>query len=323
MPKEGFSVCICPDSALLLQHLESMLTEQEQDRHWERHVFWGDDELSRQFWEELTLQGFVSTSRAIVVRNAQNLHLNELKQLSAALGRPNPQVWPIICLECPWEKEKAKIPAGVTKLPFFTFAKKQKWVWEQNGLTSSTLRGYIRNRSKALDLNFDDASFARLCEFLPPDASAVETELSKLALLVGKERKITLTDLGTLGSVPDFDIFTLLKRLESGQSASVWRAILQEKVKGGDPLFFLLSMLQREARQLWQLLAGEQIYIRQSDLADKKQTAYSLKNIGIARLWNYLYNAEYDVKSGKFSPDNVLDRLIRELTILFKPLNRR
>ena len=119
--RPGFSFCICPDGKLLRQQVEELLGAHP-DAGRERHVFWGDDELPPKFWEILTLQGLFSTSRVLVMRNAHALTADVWKRLSAALSRPNPQTWPLFCLEVAWEKGQPKIPAHIAKLPCFTFA---------------------------------------------------------------------------------------------------------------------------------------------------------------------------------------------------------
>ncbi len=319
--RQGFTFCICPDSSLLRQQLDSLLDEQAQNATWERHVFWGDEELSRQFWDHLTLQGLFSTLRMLVIRNAQNLPVETWKKLSSALARPNPQVWPILCLEMVWEKGQPKLPSSITRQPCFVFAEKQGWVWRQAGLDGPSLRRHVQIRARAMGLDFEPDSFNSLCEALPSEASAVELELTKLALLVcnenGKKRTIQTADLRELGKFSDFNIFTLLRQLQSGQSAAVWKTVLTEEIRGEEPLFYLLTMLQREARQLWQLLANEQVYVPPRDLGSKKQTAARLGATGLAALWDIMHIAELDVKSGKSSPGQALNSLISKLDRIF------
>lgn len=114
--RPGFSFCICPDGKLLRQQVEELLGAHP-DAGRERHVFWGDDELPPKFWEILTLQGLFSTSRVLVMRNAHALTADVWKRLSAALSRPNPQTWPLFCLEVAVGEGAAKIPAHIAKRP--------------------------------------------------------------------------------------------------------------------------------------------------------------------------------------------------------------
>ena len=78
-------------------------------------------------------------------------------------------------------------------------------------------------------------------------------------------------------------------------------------------------MLQREARQLWQILAGEQVRMGPSDQQAKQQTASRLGAAGLAKLWDAMHTAELSVKSGS----QALDALMGDLTLLFTPAQRR
>ena len=247
--RPGFSFCICPDGKLLRQQVEELLGAHP-DAGRERHVFWGDDELPPKFWEILTLQGLFSTSRVLVMRNAHALTADVWKRLSAALSRPNPQTWPLFCLEVAWEKGQPKIPAHIAKLPCFTFADAKGWIWRSPGLEPRSLRRHIQIRSKALGLDLEPGCVDILAETLLPDAAAVDAELSKLQLLADG-KPLTQEQARSVSPTTEFNVFAFLRQLQAGQAASVWKSILEEQSKGEEPLFYLLAMLQREARQLW------------------------------------------------------------------------
>mgnify|MGYP002271145105 CR=1 FL=1 len=279
--RPGFSFCICPDGKLLRQQVEELLGAHP-DAGRERHVFWGDDELPPKFWEILTLQGLFSTSRVLVMRNAHALTADVWKRLSAALSRPNPQTWPLFCLEVAWEKGQPKIPAHIAKLPCFTFADAKGWIWRSPGLEPRSLRRHIQIRSKALGLDLEPGCVDILAETLLPDAAAVDAELSKLQLLAGG-KPLTQEQARSVSPTTEFNVFAFLRQLQAGQTASVWKSILEEQAKGEEPLFYLLAMLQREARQLWQILAGEQVRMGPSDQQAKQQTASRLGAAGLAK----------------------------------------
>lgn len=88
-----------------------------------------------------------------------------------------------------------------------------------------------------------------LIETLLPDAAAVDAELSKLRLLAGRE-PLTREQARSVNPTTEFNVFAFLRRLQTGQTASVWKGILEEQVRGEEPLSCLLAMLQRGARQL-------------------------------------------------------------------------
>lgn len=310
----GFLFCICPDGKLLRQRVEELLADGPEKR--ERHLFWGDEELPDQFWELLTLQGLFSVSRALIIRNAHTIVADTWKRLSKALGRPNPRTLPLFCLEGAWERGQPKIPAHITKLPCFAFAEKKSWIWRAPGLDSRSLRRYLQLRIKALGLSCAPGALEALCEILPPDAATVENELEKLFLLSAGE-PLSSEMVRTIAQGTDFNIFTFLRQLQNGQTMQVWKTLLEEQQKGEEPLFYLLVMLQREVRQLWQLLMGEQVRMPPGEVAVRQQTASRLGAAGLCRIWDALHTAELSVKSGYRSPSQALERLMEELTLLF------
>ncbi|MEG2140548.1 MAG: DNA polymerase III subunit delta [Bilophila sp.] len=314
--RHGFTLCICPDGKLLRQQIEELLAVVPGTDPWERHVFWGDEDLPRTFWELLTLQGLFATPRALIVRNAHNLPADIWKRLSPALAHPNPLTWPLFCMEGSWEKGQPKILAHIAKLSCYAFADKKGWIWRSPGLDGRSLRRYIQSQAKTLGLTLAPGSIEALIEGLPQDAAAVDNELEKLSLLVGNT-PLTPELARSVSHTAAFNVFTFLRQLQAGQAAHVWKSVLEEQRKGEEPLFYLLAMLQREARQLWQLLAGEQLRMAPADLTAKQQTATRLGVTGLAKVWDAMHTAELAVKSGRRSPAQALDGLMGELTLLF------
>ena len=137
------------------------------------------------------------------------------------------------------------------------------------------------------------------------------------------EKPLTQEQARSVSPTTEFNVFAFLRQLQAGQAASVWKSILEEQSKGEEPLFYLLAMLQREARQLWQILAGEQVRMGPSDQQAKQQTASRLGAAGLAKLWDAMHTAELSVKSGRRSPSQALDALMGDLTLLFTPAQRR
>ncbi len=184
------------------------------------------------------------------------------------------------------------------------------------------MRRHIQQRAKAIGLELEPGCVDILAETLLPDAAAVDAELAKLQLLADG-RPLTQEEARGVAAVGEFNVFAFLRQLQSGQTAKVWKSILEEQAKGEEPLFYLLAMLQREARQLWQLAAGETVRLNPSDQQAKEQTASRLGLGGLARLWDAMHTAELSVKSGRRSPAQALDALMGDLTLLFAPVPRR
>lgn len=332
MAHPGFTLCLCPDSRLMRDQVHALLVAHPPAEagpgasapEWERHSYWGDDPLPDAFWEALTLGGLFSIPKALVVHNAQNLPADAWKRLSVALSQARDHSWPLFCLNVDFERGKPKIPAHLAKLPCFIFAEKKGWLWSSPGLDARSQSAFVRSEAKRLGLTFPPAMAEALVRRLPLDATAIGTEMEKLALTAGQDGSLPATALDMLDHEPDMDIFALMRALQQGNaSGAVWRQILASQ-QGSDSLTFsFLAMLAREARQLWQLLAGEPVRLPPQVLNAKENLARALGFVGIARIWRLALEADKGVKSGERSPDQALERLIADLFILFAPRRSR
>lgn len=324
MQRPGFYFCICPDSGLIKEHVAGLL-----DVHrpgggatWERHTYWGDEELPQTFWEHLTLQGLFGVPRVLVLRNAQNVPAANWKKLSAALGTPNEKTWLILCLEVAWEKGQPKIPAHLAKLRCLAFADKQGWVWRSGGLDERGIRKFVQQRAKALGLSFGEGALEALCASVPPDAAAVESEMQKVRLAAA-DGVVTVAMTGSADYVPESNIFSFIRFLQAGNAAAAWRELHRGQREGDGMLFPFLALLLREARILWQIQAGEQVRMHPSDVQSKEKLAAKLGFSGLSKLFECIMRAEWHVKSGQRSPDQALEALAADLLELFRPVSGR
>lgn len=323
MARPGFTLCVCPDGRLIKDYIATTLTQNAPDGTacWERFTYWGDEELPPLFWEHLTLQGLFGAPRALTIRNAHSLPAATWKRLSTALGRPNPHCWPFFCLEVAWEKGQPKIPAHLIKLPCMHFADKQGWAWRQAGLDERGIRRYVQSRAKELQLSFAAGALERLCEGVPPDATAVENELQKLVLAAGTQ-PVTVEMASTAGHVADFNIFAFIRLIQGGNVTGAWAEVRRGQKDGDGLLFPFLGLLVREARLLWQISVGEPVRLHPNDAQTKKQLAQKLGQQGIIRLFDAIMRAEWDVKTGQRQVDQALEALVADLIVLFSPSRR-
>ncbi len=326
--RPGFLFCLCPDGRLVRREVEKRLAAHPPSAAgglaggdaapaWTVRTFWGDEELPAAFWEALTLQGLFATPQALLVRNAHNLPAETWKRLNASLARAGELTWPFLCLEGSWEKGQPKIPAHLKKLPCFAHAESQAWIWRQPALDQRGIRAYVTETGKRLGLRFGPGALEALSASLPADAATLENELEKLALLT-EDGLVSAEQAAFVEHAPDFDIFAFLRQIQAGKSAEVWKTVLREEQRSDDLIFPLLGLLQREARLLWQLRAGESPYLHPASAAAKREAALRLGFTGLTALWDAMHTAELSVKSGARSPAQALDALLGELTRLFK-----
>ena len=339
MERPGFFFCICPDAALLKSWMErellAPLAEQAKQGSSlmgglvpasssvpDVQTFWADEGLDRRFWDALTLLGMDGRQRVLVVRGAHLLNAEVWKKLSSALATPRPGILPIFCMECPWEKGQPKLPAHIAKLKCLAFAEKQKWQWRSPGLEARTLRQYIQREAASLGLRMAPEALNTLSEMLIPDASAIRGVLEQLSLAsdggsVDVELVRQMTEF-----TPDAVIFDFIRQLENGKSRAVWKTLLREGDGGESLLFPLLTLMAREARLLWQMNAGEKVFVPQYVEAEKRRLASALGMKGLAQILEALAAAEFSVKSGARSPLQAMESLVAELSLVFSSASR-
>ena len=324
--RPAFSFLICPDGQLLRAHIESLLTSHAPGKgQWERHVYWGDEEPTPRFWEQLTLQGLFGTSRAVVVRQAQLWPANTWGKISKMLTHPAEQCWPLFCLEGAWDKGQPKIATYIAKLPCMSLADSRGWIWRQDGLNEYAVKKYVLQRAKTLHLSFMPDALEQFCATVPLDAQAIEGELNKLCLLVSAMRetgdgtdagRVTYDMIGTADWSPECNNFACIRLMEAGNLVGVWKELARSDDK--DRLCFtLLALLEREVRLLWQMQAGENVRMPPRDATFKRTVAGRLGAAGIAAAMSTLVDAELQVKSGRRSPEQCLEYVAAHMTTLF------
>lgn len=335
MTRPAYTICLCPDSRLLQTRLDSLLaTHSPLKDAWQRHVFWADEGLGPAFWEHLTLQGLFAVPKALVIRRAETLPSEILnKQLSPALvplagvkGRalPSPLVWPIVCLEVAFDKGAAKVPAHVQRLPAYKLAAERGWLDETPPLAGKRLSLFIRAEAERRDLVLRDTELAVLTAACPPDAAAIASEIAKLALLAGPDKRLPEGLPLDAGAAQELTIFELMRLVQQNRNApAAWRQILEDRLSGDAMIFGFVAILLREARILWQSLCGGAPALPAQAAMQKKIAAQSLGLAGIGRLWDLALQADKGIKSGERGPEQAFEMLAAELFLLFGGKNYR
>ena len=318
MSRAGFHFCICPDGRLLREHVAATLASA--DGMWQRRVYWGDEELPPAFWEHMNLPGLFATRYALVIRQAEALPAAVWKRISSALASPKEHCWPFFCLEMAWEKGQPKVPAHIAKLKCLAHADSQGWVWRHAGLDDKSLRAFVQKEIKRRTLRFEQGALELLCAGLIPDASAVAAELDKLEL-AAPDGNVSTELAAQAAHVPAFDIFRFLRLIQSGNAQNAWTDVLRARRENEGLLFPLLGLLIREARLLWQLLLGESVRAHPAELDAKRKLAFRLGHEGLTRLFRLLFLADLAVKSGERQPEQALDALVADLSLLLAATN--
>lgn len=337
MSRPAYSLCICPDSHLQRVRLDALLAAhppENADAAWQRHVFWGDDGLSPAFWEHLTLQGLFAVPKTLVIRNAQALPADTLgKQLSPALLKlapktgsslPSPLIWPLVCLEVGFEKGKPKVPAHIQKLPFWQEAEARGWIDATPPLAGKALGVFIRAEASRHGLVLRPAETSLLEEALPPDAALISSEIAKLSLMAYSDGSLPQNAVSAVGQNQELGIFELMRIVQqNGNAPAAWRRILEDRLSGENMVFAFVAIVLREARVLWQCLAGTPPPLPPQVAMQKKIAAEALGFAGLSRLWEIALMADKGIKSGERGPEQAFEMLAAELFLLFSGRRRR
>ncbi len=307
MDRPGFFFCICPDHGLTRAHVEEkLLTGSPEEKV---RVFWGDEGLDGRFWSDLGMVSLDGSFLVLIVRQAQVLKADEWKRLSRALGTPHSSALPVICLEGPWEKGKPKIPAHIARSKCLEFARDNRWVWASQGLDKNSLRPYLQAEMRRRGLSAGNDVLAYLAEIAIPDAFAVQTMADQMAL-AAKDGRITLDIVrGMAAFAREALVFDVARHMEQGREALAWKA-LQSTGEDEDLLFPLLGVLARDARLLWQMRAGEQVYVQKFLENEMRRLADRLGFDGIAGILAAVHEADLSVKSGELKPRPALAHLV-------------
>lgn len=281
-------------------------------------MFWADEGLGATFWEHLTLQGLFASNKALIIRQAQNLPQDTLKELSPLLPRAGSLVWPILCFEVPLDKGKPKIASYQQKLPFYENAQKHGWIVQVPPLNRQTLPRFVSRECVRHGLQVSPQETERLAMLLPQDGLAAGSEIAKLALAAQADGTLPEGYQQLIDHEQELNIFEILREVQINTNIpAVWKQVLENQLGSDKMIFGFIAILLREARLLWQLLAGESVYLPPQAIGAKKLLARSLGFSGIAKIWELALQADKGIQTGERNPDQALEALLGDLYLLF------
>jgi DNA polymerase-3 subunit delta len=177
---------------------------------------------------------------------------------------------------------------------------------------------FIRAEAEQLGLQLRQHELALLAEAFPPDAAHIGTEMAKLALTTDPDGRLPEKLAALVGQTQELGIFELLRIFQQNRNApTAWRRILEDRLAGENMVFAFTAILLREARSLWQCLAGTPPSLAGPIALQKKVLAKKLGFSGTARLWEIALLADKGIKSGERSPDQAFEILAADLFLLF------
>ena len=225
-----------------------------------------------------------------------------------------------------WDKElnTKNAPLKIVQKKLFAFLGKQKFVQEFKSPTNNQLLAFVKQQAKLYDKDIKMSAASLLINMSNGDLWMLNREIKKLAFL-NKESKEILTknvqDMVT--GIFNEDIFALTDAL-STKNKNLAIKLLEEQSAAGLSDEYLLSMLIRQFKILWQIKEAMETSSSQAEIVKKlklhpfviKKGMQQTKHFSKTVLKNYLNKlVELD-----FLNKNGLANLKTEFTILISGL---
>lgn len=194
-------------------------------------------------------------------------------------------------------------------------------------LDKARLVKWIARELKGYGKQIDRGTAEQLLFACGDDMLVLQNEIGKLAAHAGDSEAVTAEDVeAAVSKSAEYRVFDLADRVAGGKAAQAL-SLLREMLQGGERRLMLLSLLQRQYRQLLfvkiMLEEGQgqsaiaarlgipPFVVRRMGEMVQRQTADSLKEAYLGCV-----NQEYMIKSGQISEAGSLEQLILNLLAL-------
>ncbi|HDM76527.1 MAG TPA: DNA polymerase III subunit delta [Deltaproteobacteria bacterium] len=260
--------------------------------------------------EEACTPPFFSDRRLLIVKNVDKWSQAAQKKLLPVLKNPPSFTVLVLIGESP-----AKLQTISTLLR------------KKNGLISGEaprdrdLIGWIRKRAQAKGKNISGPAAAHLLELVGKDLRELSNALDKLIAYTDKTRNIEVKDvLDALDDIRTRSIFELTDAFGNRMLVTAIKSVRRLLETGESPLR-IISMLDRQLRNIWQARVATQQGKSISDLAEifstpqwiAKKFATQSKNYTIneiKRAFELLYEADKLIKTTMVPSEDILELLI-------------
>ncbi len=194
-----------------------------------------------------------------------------------------------------------------------------------NRLGNADLPVWIKQRAQKMGLELSPEQARLIGERSGADLLRARTELTKLAVFAGKNRKLTDTDLEVLlPGGPEPDIFGLIDAV-AGRNPKLGLPRLVELLNSGENELKILATLSRQFRNIAAALEAKEQGMKSRALADflginpfvaeksfDQARFFSLPEL--QKVMNRLLQADYRIKTGQREPRLELEMAVVEIT---------
>jgi len=209
----------------------------------------------------------------------------------------------------------------------FNFLKENAKFQEFELLAGQRLKNWVKKEFEKYQCQVSDRALGKLIEFIGNDLWQISNEIKKLVDYKNKQ-EIREKDVELLVRPKiETDIFKTIDAISSGNKKQALFLIHKHLEKGDSPLY-LLSMINFQFRNLLLVKSSEskaELYVNNMRMLSKKLKLHPFvikKSIQQARrftidelkkIYQKIFQADLNIKTGKIEPQTALDLLITEI----------
>ncbi|MBF0370184.1 MAG: DNA polymerase III subunit delta [Magnetococcales bacterium] len=219
----------------------AVMGEDEEEAEFDAETFYAGDLNEERFLTSCQSLPFMAKRRLVTIREADQLPPKVRETVLAYLKKPSPTTVLLITA--------GPLEAG-NPLRKRLESNKKMWCVPFYPLEGAALNNWLRGRLKEAGFQVDRDALMHLGERLEGDTRVAGQELEKLALFMGKERSIGLTDvMAVVGETANASPFALAAAVTGGQGKEAL-TILDKLLESGEEPLMLLALITRRIRQL-------------------------------------------------------------------------
>jgi DNA polymerase-3 subunit delta len=273
--------------------------------------------------KELTAQRVLSAVRTlpmmakrrlVLLRNVDEAKADELNGLIPYLAKPNAET----CLVLTGEKADQR-------LKFVGAFKKAGAMIKLDPLYERQLAGFVQSEAQRAGVRIEPAAAQLVCDEIGADLGQLADAIERLAVYVGDRKKVAVADVeevvATTRQRTVFELCDAVGQRKRERALLVLGSITAARESG----VRVVSMLARHVRQLATARTLLAQRLNKFEMASAlgmppffvdgiTDQARRLDGTQLGRMHDALYRADLDLKSSRIPDDNILERLILELT---------
>jgi DNA polymerase III subunit delta len=251
--------------------------------------------------------------RLVVGKAIDEVKAAELEPLVAYVEDPNPST----CLVMYGEKVDVRLRA-------FAALRKRGYLYVFAPLRDNALAGWLRTEARGRGIDIKPDAAGALATLAGPDLGRLAQALEQLAIYVGRERAIDVSDVEDLvAETREHAVFELTKAIGMGDVPRAL-ALCANMLRNREPPLKIQYMLVRQVRQIWRAKELAAAGASRQDIAagvginpyfldDVLVPAKRMSRAALERAVERLYQADLAVKTSRVEPELALSRLVQAL----------